>query len=68
MNVEKRIREAKEFSDRYIVTRGGKFRLKDVDPSDTAQMVDKAQAKEIIAEGVDRFKGLNEADLVKELG
>lgn len=52
MKIAKRIREAMDFSGRYIVTKGDKFRLKDVDPADTAEMVDKAQAKELIAEGV----------------
>lgn len=52
MKMEKRIRDAKDFSDRYCITKGEKFKLKDIDPGDTAEMVDKAQAKELIAEGV----------------
>jgi PPK2 family polyphosphate:nucleotide phosphotransferase len=39
----------------YRVTRGKSFRLKDVDPGDTAQLksADKAEAKEMLARGVE---------------
>ena len=60
MSMEKRIRDAKEFSDRYCITKGEKFRLKDIDPADTAEMVDKAQAKEIIAEGVEMLSEMQD--------
>lgn len=60
MKMEKRIREAKEFSDRYCITKGDKFKLKDVDPADTAEMVDKAQAKELIAEGVEMLSAMQD--------
>ncbi len=60
MNIAKRIRDAREFSDRYCITKGEKFRLKDVDPADTAEMVDKAQAKELIAEGVEMLSEMQD--------
>ena len=60
MKMEKRIRDAREFSDRYCITSGKKFKLKHVDPADTADMVDKAQAKELIAEGVEMLSAMQD--------
>lgn len=46
---------------RYLVTKGRKFRLKDVDPDDTAGMkIDKEGAKQLLAQGVARLRELQE--------
>ncbi len=44
-----------KFIDPYRVTRGKDFRLKDIDPGDTAHLksADKGEAKEMLSRGVD---------------
>ena len=45
----------------YLVDRGKRFRLNDVDPGDTGTIgASKAQAKELLQEGVDRLRALQE--------
>jgi PPK2 family polyphosphate:nucleotide phosphotransferase len=45
----------------YLVDRGKRFRLTDVDPGDTGNIrASKAQAKELLQEGVDRLRDLQE--------
>jgi len=53
-NYEKLLKRAKEFVKPYCVTDGKRFRLKDVDPGDTAGLPaeDKPRAKEALANGV----------------
>ncbi len=48
------IKRARKFAAPFRVTKGGKFRLKDVDPGDTLhlQSEDKPRAKEVLAMGV----------------
>lgn len=48
-----------DFIDRYRVENGDKFQLKDHDPDDT-QGMDKAAAKELLAQGVKRLSALQE--------
>ena len=54
MDTQELIERAKELSAPYRVTRGGGFRLKDVDPADTLHLKagDKARAKKVLASGV----------------
>jgi len=40
------------FAQDYRVTKGGKFRLKDIDPGDTGKVKSEEHAKELLAEGV----------------
>ncbi|HTF44510.1 MAG TPA: PPK2 family polyphosphate kinase, partial [Terriglobales bacterium] len=40
------------FAHDYCVTKGAKFRLKDIDPGDTAKLESREEAKELLAEGV----------------
>ena len=50
-----------EIIDRYRIRKGGKFRLGDIDPGDTAGLdIDKTEAKEILAAGVKRLSDLQE--------
>ena len=50
-----------EIIERYRVRKGDKFRLRDIDPGDTAGLdIDKAEAKEILEAGVKRLSGLQE--------
>jgi PPK2 family polyphosphate:nucleotide phosphotransferase len=49
---EKVPRRGREFSRPYRVTSGKKFRLKDVDPADTAQLESDENAKEYLERGV----------------
>jgi PPK2 family polyphosphate:nucleotide phosphotransferase len=49
-----------EFANRYRVTQGKKFRLKDCDPADTWKLKDEARAKELLAQGVSRLAELQE--------
>ena len=45
----------------YVITKGRKFRLKDIDPGDTGGIkADKAAAKAALAEGVARLRKLQE--------
>ncbi len=49
-----------QFADRYRVTNGKKFRLKDVDPGDTWKLKTKERAKEMLADGVTELCDLQE--------
>ena len=55
MDLQVFTKKAREFSKPFRVTRGDKFRLKDVDPGDTLDLrsEDKPRAKEALAEGVE---------------
>ncbi len=56
------IERAHKLADRFRVTDGKKFRLKDIDPGDTAWLKDeqKPQAKEALQEGVSALAELQE--------
>jgi len=49
-----------DFADRFKVTKGKDFRLKDWDPSDTWKLKDKEQAEELLKEGVERLAKLQD--------
>jgi PPK2 family polyphosphate:nucleotide phosphotransferase len=47
--------------DRYRITAGGKFRLRDYDPDDTAgDIVDRAESEALLADGVRRLAALQD--------
>jgi PPK2 family polyphosphate:nucleotide phosphotransferase len=51
----------KELVDRYRISRGAEFRLPDHDPRDTAGLdIDKAEAKDLLAKGVQRLAALQD--------
>src|SRR3954471_12050065 len=47
-------------ANRYRITHGKKFRLKDIDPADTWHIKSKESAKESLAEGVEKLCELQE--------
>ena len=51
MDIDTFVKKAREFSKPFRVTKGDKFRLKDVDPGDTLDLKseDKPRAKEALA-------------------
>lgn len=51
---------ASDFADKFKVTKGKDFRLKDWDPSDTLKFDDKEQAERILAEGVEKLAKLQD--------
>ncbi len=55
MKLDDIVKRARKFSRPYRITEGEKFRLKDIDPGDTAGLgaEDKARAKEILQIGVE---------------
>jgi len=53
-------KDAKELARRYRIDDGRKFRLDDVDPEDTAGLALKEKAKEILRQGVERLRELQE--------
>src|SRR3954471_15229336 len=56
MSLSKR---ARKLAGKYEVSNGKKFRLKDWDPADTAGLsMEKDEAKELLAEGVERLSEL----------
>jgi PPK2 family polyphosphate:nucleotide phosphotransferase len=62
MKLKKVIAAARRFTKPYVVTDGKKFRLKDVDPSDTGELSseDKPRAKEALQTGVDALAQLQD--------
>jgi PPK2 family polyphosphate:nucleotide phosphotransferase len=46
------------FVRNYCVSKGGKFRLKDIDPGDTGNIESEKHAKELLAEGVKRMSDM----------
>lgn len=62
MKIKKVIEAARRFSKPYRVTDGNKFRLKDVDPSDTGELnsEDKPRAKEALQAGVEALATLQD--------
>ena len=41
-----------DFAHDYRVNKGGKFRLKDIDPGDTGKLESEKEAKELLADSV----------------
>jgi PPK2 family polyphosphate:nucleotide phosphotransferase len=62
LSLSKRIKRCRDFSAPYRVTDGSTFRLKDVDPGDTADLEaeDKPRAKEVLGLGVETLAQLQE--------
>jgi PPK2 family polyphosphate:nucleotide phosphotransferase len=62
MNNKDFLRQAKSYSDPFRITKGGKFRLKDVDPGDTLDFdaAEKPEAEEALKAGVDLLSNLQE--------
>ena len=62
MKNKKTARRVSRFLDRYRITSGKKFRLKDHDPGDTGGLgsEDKPEAKRMLANGVERMAELQE--------
>lgn len=62
MNLKRVQRRAREFSRPYRVARGAAFRLKQIDPADTAGLKseDKPRAKDALATGVEALAALQE--------
>mgnify|MGYP003288503297 CR=1 FL=1 len=56
------LKQASTYSEPYRVTKGAKFRLKDVDPADTLDFDpdEKPEAEEALAEGVELLKKLQD--------
>jgi len=54
------MKAVREFSKPYRVTDGRKFRLKDVDPGDTAHIKSKEEAAELLEKGVARLSELQD--------
>jgi len=55
MKTKEIIKRAREFAERFRITKGKDFRLKDVDPNDTREFTkeaDKPRAKEALAMGI----------------
>ena len=62
MKTEKVIKHASKLSRPYCITDGDKFRLKDIDPGDTGELVaeDKERAKEALQTGVEALAELQD--------
>jgi PPK2 family polyphosphate:nucleotide phosphotransferase len=62
MDLDGIVTKAREFSKPFRVTKGDKFRLKDVDPGDTLDLKseDKPRAKEALASGVEALAQLQD--------
>ena len=62
MDLDTIVKKAREFSKPFRVTKGEKFRLKDVDPGDTLGLKseDKPRAKEALANGVEALAQLQD--------
>jgi len=62
VKLKKLIKTAREISEPYCVTKGEKFRLKDVDPADTGgfSSEDKPRAQEALAAGIQTLEQLQD--------
>jgi PPK2 family polyphosphate:nucleotide phosphotransferase len=62
MDIDTFVKKAREFSKPFRVTKGDRFRLKDVDPGDTLGLKseDKPHAKEALATGVEALAHLQD--------
>src|SRR5688572_19722028 len=62
MKTKKLIERARKFSKPYRITKGKKFRLKDVDPGETQGLNsdDKESAKEALANGAEALRELQD--------
>lgn len=62
MNYENLVKKARKLAQRYAVTKGDSFRLKDVDPRDTAHLgsKDKPRVKEMLQHGITHLAALQD--------
>jgi len=62
MKLKQILKQSHRLAERFRVTEGGKFRLKDVDPGDTLEFTgeDKPRAKEALAGGVEALAQLQD--------
>jgi PPK2 family polyphosphate:nucleotide phosphotransferase len=62
MKTKALIKQARKIAEEFRVTKGGKFRLKDVDPRDTLgfKAEDKPRSKEALAQGVEALAELQD--------
>ena len=62
MKLDSLIKPAKKLAQRYCIAKGKKFRLKDIEPSDTAWLEadDKPRVKEALQMGVEALAGLQD--------
>src|SRR5574341_1870985 len=62
MDLDAIVKKARQLSKPFRVTKGGKFRLKDVDPDDTLDLTDedKPRAQEALATGVEALAELQD--------
>lgn len=62
MKLKELTQRAHKLADHYCITDGKKFRLKDIDPDDTAWLKDehKPLAEQVLAEGIDALAELQE--------
>src|ERR1044071_8045818 len=62
MNSKNFLKQARKYSEAYRVTKGARFRLKDVDPGDRLDFDpdEKPDAEEALAEGVELLKDLQD--------
>lgn len=62
MNEKELIKHSRKFAKPYCITNGDKFKLKDIDPSDTGSLKkdDKERSKEVLAEGVEVLASLQD--------
>lgn len=62
MKLKELVERAHRLADRYRITNGKNFRLKDIDPADTAWLKDeqKPQSKEVLQEGIAALAELQE--------
>jgi PPK2 family polyphosphate:nucleotide phosphotransferase len=62
MKTKALIKQARKIAEKFRVTKGGKFRLKDVDPGDTLgfKAKDKPRSKEALAQGVEALAELQD--------
>src|SRR5271168_1535523 len=60
MKFHKQIKESGRLSERYCITKGEKFRLKDHDPDDTGDVKNKDQGQKIIDDRAGLLSNLQE--------
>ena len=67
MKPRKLIKEAQQFTSRYCITDGKKFRLKDFDPADTTGIKSKKEALAMLEQGAPMFAEMQEKLYAQDL-
>jgi PPK2 family polyphosphate:nucleotide phosphotransferase len=60
MKLKRLVKEAAEIAERFRITKGEKFRLKDYDPADTGGLEDKEKAQKTLERGVELLSHFQE--------